>query len=206
MWLECRPQGLTDLQYLSSSRMMHLSNQFLQATDEINKLIKVQHCLTCLECKSKGRRANNNPMHKEQATSAFDMVQSDVLQPATDHCGYIILLIDVWSRFIFLEYVQDLTTEAMINAFRHLIVRFRRTPRQVFIDRQRSWTTSWFQNYLVEQDILLKYVPFNDTARFFVTRRGRNSHFTDNGAMCFSRQPTSNKVLGSCVTLCCIYL
>ena len=110
---------------------------------------------------------------KVKVTGQHDQFDADLadfqkLAPANDNTHFLLVVIDVFSRFAWVEPIVDKTNRSVIAAFEKIFERGR-VPRRLRTDNGKEFTGNVIQDYFTEQNIT-HFVALNEVKANFAER------------------------------------
>jgi len=87
---------------------------------------------------------------QQQAQS--DLIDFSLLKEYNDNCRFVLVVIDVFPKFAYVECIQDKTTRSMISAFSKLL-EHNGQFLSLQTDRGSEYVNKSFQNWLKQQNI-----------------------------------------------------
>ena len=105
-------------------------------------------------------KASRNSYFIKQKLRPFEHVHLDVMYSEPDRLGlkYHVILIDAASRYCFMASTARLTTDVMLQALAHLLIKFPRVPRKILLDRAPAFDNAKFRQWLLANGISWIYV------------------------------------------------
>ena len=100
-----------------------------------------------------------------------DLVIMDSISKANKGCNYILTVIDVLSKFAWVEPIKTKSGENLVNAFEKICKKGRQ-PEKLHTDKGTEFTNRLFQRFLKDKNILF-FTTHNDSKASIVERFNR---------------------------------
>ena len=98
-----------------------------------------------------------------------DLMVVQNLAKENDNIKYLLVVIDIFSRFLWIEPLQDKTSKNVITGFKN-IFKQGRTPEKLRTDKGSEFVNRWVKNYLKSQGIDFFTTQNTETKASFVER------------------------------------
>lgn len=115
----------------------------------------VNSCLECAYCKSTGGKKPGFLHPIEKVNVPFDTIHANHVGPFVRSGKgnmYILVLIDSFTRYLYLKAVRNTKSSTSIKVFREYFALFG-VPRRVITDRGTSFTSDSFKQFMKERNI-----------------------------------------------------
>lgn len=132
-------------------RLMHIGTELLSPKGIGN----MDHtCEVCVQNKARVSQMNTQPELKERATEPNMLYQVDIMESQSSIKGDALLVIDDYSRYIFVEYIPDKSAATIIQSMNKIFLRMEKNPVKLYLGRQSAMTGSALTNFLAERHCL----------------------------------------------------
>jgi len=146
------------------NRLGHVGHQALEKMIQISKPSDF-NCYTCDRTNRKERKPqlSSSTVLYTSKLKALEHIQMDILyHPLTRNtCKSSVIMIDMFSRYVYIAEIIEETTEHLIYILRNFIVNVQSKPKFITTDRAPCFSSNRFDEWLRTNSILLSFCSPN---------------------------------------------